>query len=167
MMRLVPALLVIQILALGWLATEMMDLEEQLEDQAERLSAIPSSVSPTPPPPQVSSATPQPTPTTTAPSPSADEIREIVREELDYVLAYLSEVEAAPEKRPALSVEESQERLQATRDNIDAYMQEGRINQADMTSLQQQIATLNPDDRKKALSYLVGAMNSGQLDARM
>ena len=63
--------------------------------------------------------------------------------------------------------EESLEHLHDTKNVIDAYVHQGRISPQAMTSLQQQIAKLNPEQRTQAMRYLVGAMNNGQLDARM
>ncbi len=165
MLRLLLALTVIQILALGLMAAEMMGLHDEvqrLSAQSTAPLALPSAKS------DIASAPPKTTTVVMANEPSLESIRYMVREELAFALADLqqSNSEAAQASR-AMDEEESLDRFHATRDAIDAYVHQGRISPQDMTSLQQQIATLNPEQRTQAMRYLVGAMNSGQMDARM
>ena len=167
MQRLLLVLTVIQMLALGWLAAEMMGVH----DEVQRLSSnppvpLPTSRQPRPESPPATDAPARAT-VTMANDQSLDDIRLIVREELEYALAELDL--GSGQKRhttSALSEEESMDRLYETTLAIDAYAQQGAISEQDMNGLQQQIAKLNPKHRSKALQHLTRAMNSGQLNAR-
>ena len=50
---------------------------------------------------------------------------------------------------------------------IDYFISVGAINEADMRQLQSDIAKLSPSDRRRMLTKLVSALNSGTLDGRM
>ncbi|MEP5764387.1 MAG: hypothetical protein ABJ308_07325 [Halieaceae bacterium] len=167
MMRLLVALAAVQILAIGLLTVEMTGLQDEVQRLSSRAAAAP-------PQPRQSSDVGstnelQGTPTFLMTSDETLEaIRFTVREELESALAALQRPgnEGLAATR-TMNEEESLDRLLATRDTIDLYVQQGQISPQNMTSLQRQIAKLNPGDRSKALSYLVGAMNNGQMDARM
>ncbi len=168
MLRLLVTLTVVQILALGLLAVELMGLQ----DEVQRLSATSSGTVPTmsgpPPGSSTTDGSPEPATILVATEQSLDDIRFVVREELAYALAELAIASGEVTARaPALSEEESLERLYEATSTIDAYTQQGQMSDRDMAGLQQQIAKLNPEHRYKALRYLARAMNSGQLRARL
>ena len=164
MMRLLLPLAITQIIVRAWLAGKMMGLQ----DEVERLS-VSSTTTPLPPRPETRPDTPPPV-TVQAAMPDArtvEEIRLVVREELEFALAGL-EIPASTAPPPAnrLGEEEALDNFYDTTNAIDAYAQQGRISPQDMTRLQQQIARLNPEHRTQAMRHLARTMNSGQLDAR-
>ena len=168
MIRLLVGLTVVQILALGLLATEMMTLQGELQRLSAGSSTAPPTLTRNAPDVRTADDLPETATLVMARDETLAAIRATVREELEYALAGLSrESSAQPAEQAALSEEESLDRFQVTTSTIDAYTQAGRISTQDMTSLQQQIAKLKPEHRTEALRHLFRAMNSGQLDARL
>ncbi|MCA8889973.1 MAG: hypothetical protein KDA46_14155 [Parvularculaceae bacterium] len=96
---------------------------------------------------------------------SPDEIRKIIREELQYAQA--SAVRQAPQK-PAetiTSAEISSIKSAASYD-LGRFISNGRIDETEMASFQAEIAKLPPEQRREMLSKLTKAINAGQIDAQ-
>jgi len=93
-------------------------------------------------------------------------LRQIVREELRAQLdgllapATLAAEEEGPEP---VSEAEYQYRFDAAMQNLDYYLKQGEIPDADMIRLQSEIARLDEDGRRRMLSRLARAMSSGEL----
>jgi len=94
-----------------------------------------------------------------APSLSADDLRQIVREEIAALPAPQMQATAAPRAV-------SERDLDAVRQRIDAFSARGAIEPAEMTDLQATIARLPPDARQEMFSRLTKAMNDGEIDGR-
>jgi hypothetical protein len=100
---------------------------------------------------------------------SPDEIREIVRNEMD-ALAWRI-LESKDEKRPAAtrpapSPGDVAALNAAVAGELSSFIASGRASPIEMQALQQKIARLPPGERDKALKQLTKAINDGRLDAR-
>ena len=94
-------------------------------------------------------------------------LRKIVREELRAQLdeSLPSATQAAEDEGPEpVSAAEYQYRLDAAMENLDYYIVEGEISNADMIKLQSEIALLDEDGRRQMLSLLTRAMSTGELE---
>jgi hypothetical protein len=99
--------------------------------------------------------------------PSENRLREIIGEELASQLDGIAFAGAADESKKVREQGPAYEqRRQSVAQSVDYYVSIGAIGQQDMWRLQQEIAHLNPDDRKVMMSKLVRAMNNGKLDGR-
>lgn len=102
--------------------------------------------------------------------PDEDRIREIIREELALQLSGLSAT-ADDSKAPAVESvytgAEYEYRRESVAQSIDYYVSAGRITETEMADLQQQIASLGPEDRQVMFRQLVRALNNGELDGRL
>ncbi len=96
-------------------------------------------------------------------------LRKIVREELRAQLDELAisapqnSNETVPE---TVSTAEYQFRLEEVSQNLDYYLEQGRISDADMIRLQTEIAQLDAKGRRQMLSQLARAISSGELEGR-
>ena len=101
-------------------------------------------------------------------APPADEarLRAIIREELAAQLEVRSNGIAPP---PAVARDEASDRLQQQRiaQQIEAYQAAGSITEAQMQELQVRIAQLDDASRKRMMSKLIRAMNSGDIKGRL
>lgn len=163
MVRLLVVIALVQLLALALLAMEVRDLHEQVAQLADTPAATAAIVNPA----SQRSAPVAGHETVAVLDPQlVEDIRLVVRDELEFALAGL-ERPAEPPGRAPLSEEESLRGLSQATAAIDVYTQVGQMSPQEMSQLQQQIARLNPEHRQQALQHLVRAMNSGQLDARL
>ena len=110
-------------------------------------------------------------PAVTAGGLTIQQLRDTVREELHRILeesesynfAYSGQSSGAlPDEQPA-----NPELAFSLSQTLEAHIAAGAMSDADMASLQANIARLNPDERTRILRRLVRAMNSGQLTARL
>ena len=102
--------------------------------------------------------------------PNAERIREIIREELALQLSDLSTAASDSEASAVDSVyagAEYEYRRESVVQSIDYYVSAGRITEIEMADLQQQIASLGPEDRREMFRQLVRALNNGELDGRL
>jgi hypothetical protein len=118
---------------------------------------------------EVASATP---PASTAPAGqsclSEAELRRIVREELAPLIAGLAGADGAKSQVAAARSEADNKRqLDLVTQQLDRYIRDGVISDADMASLQIEIGKLDNAGRHEMLSKLVGAINSGTLHGRL
>ena len=102
---------------------------------------------------------------------NADEVRTIVREEINaletWLAASLEGAPAAPRPpQPAADPAETARLSAAVDKDISFYISSGRASAAEMEALHQKIARLPPADRQKALAEINRAINDGRLDAR-
>jgi hypothetical protein len=92
-------------------------------------------------------------------------LRHIIRQELSAQLTANSAISKSGEEdlpRP-VSEAEYQYRLEAALQDLDFYIREGEISDADMARLQGDIAGLDDEGRKQMLSLITQALNSGEL----
>lgn len=92
---------------------------------------------------------------------TAEDIRQIVREELTGLPAQQVQMTASPASRVVSARE-----LNAIRQRIDAFIARGAIESSEMTDLQTTIAQLPTDARREMFSRLTKAMNDGAIDGR-
>lgn len=92
-------------------------------------------------------------------------LRQIIRQELSAQLnAHSAEIESSEEDpQGPVSEAEYQYRLEAALQDLDFYIREGEISDADMARLQGDIAGLDDEGRKQMLSLITQALNSGEL----
>lgn len=160
-MRILVALSVLQIAAIVFLASRVMGPGPGGPDRAAGADPVPTSIS---------AEAANPSPASTEVRPLADErlLRRIVREEL---AAQLS-LRAAPDEDavethdPILEAEQQEQRERVEQD-IAYYIGVGKISDAEMRSLQADISRLDKEGQKQALSRLVQALNSGELEGRL
>ena len=94
-------------------------------------------------------------------------LRKIVREELRAQLGELAisvpqnNNDTVPE---TVSTAEYQFRLDTVSQNLDYYIEQGLISDAEMARLQTEIARLDAKGRRQMLSLLTQALNSGELE---
>lgn len=105
--------------------------------------------------------------------PSLAQIRDVVKSEIT-LLAEQTKASAQSETRQASlaiqnarSPEEIRSIQAAISSELNLYIQDGRAGEIQIASLQSKIAKLPPDQQKQMLGKLVGAINSGQIDARL
>jgi hypothetical protein len=137
-----------------------------LEDELAAARNTPQSA----PPAESSDPLPAGRTITVAGFPDENRLREIIREELALQLSGLSVTADDSEASMVASTytgAEYQYRRESVAQSIDYYVSAGRITEGEMADLQQQIAGLNPDDRREMLGQLVRAMNNGALDGRL
>lgn len=112
----------------------------------------------------VTAPLPQPVPPATA---DEQRLRQIIREEL----AALAIAGTAPAGPMQAAAPRDPERDRAQREYVAAqiahYRSVGRISDAEMQNLQQDIARLGPADRKAMLATLVQAMNAREIQGQM
>jgi len=68
---------------------------------------------------------------------------------------------------PPLEPGELELQLELVHQEIDLYLDQGEISNAEMAVLQSEIARLSPSQRVVAMRRLVAAINSGELDGRL
>ena len=96
---------------------------------------------------------------------SADEVRQIMREEIAALPAAPASIAGAPQKpRPAQAAPHA--RAQVERE-LDAFIARGAIGPADMANLQVKIARLSENDRSAMLSKLAKALSAGDIDGEL
>lgn len=94
-------------------------------------------------------------------------LRNIVREELQ---AQLSELAISEKPVPDNTVSETvsdaeyQYRFEAVAQNLEYFLEKGRISDAEMSSIQADIARLDPEGRRQMMGQLVRAINSGEIE---
>jgi len=97
--------------------------------------------------------------------PDAEQLRAIIAEELQaHADGEAGAAEAAPRSH-APPPDPAQ--LARVEEEIDRHIQAGAISQVDMMRLQASIARLDPAGRKRMLSKLIKAMNTGRLEGRL
>lgn len=105
--------------------------------------------------------------------PSADEIREIVHEELagfaadDPASTYQQTAAGPPGSSDASPYKDNPIFKETVRQDLENYIRVGEMTEGEMADLQQKIARLPADQRREMLSRLTKALNSGELDARL
>ena len=99
-----------------------------------------------------------------------ERLRRIIRQELSAQLQTQQQPGELPDpsiaRAPADQADYEYQRDQVVR-QIDYYRSIGSISQAQMQSLQSDIAYLDPQDRQRMLNRLVQAMNSGEIDGNL
>lgn len=108
-------------------------------------------------------------PTPAANSASPDEIRAIVRNEMDALAWRILNNQESPRPapiRPAPKPSDVAALNAAIASELNSFLANGRATPGEMHALQQKIARLPPGEREKALGELTKAMNDGRLDAR-
>ena len=107
--------------------------------------------------------------------PSAGEIRSIIREELagidrqapaDLALSEASNKSIAARANGPSAEEVARLQMDVQRD-LDFYVGQGAMSDAQMAQLQQKIARLPAEERREALTKLTKLLNSGDFDARL
>jgi hypothetical protein len=161
-LKILTALVVVQLAVLLALFARVI----LLEDEVTAARSTPQSA----PPAESSDPLPADRTITVAGFPDENRLREIIREELALQLSGLSATADADEASAVESVytgAEYEYRRESVAQSIDYYVSAGRITEVEMADLQQQIAGLNPDDRREMLGQLVRALNNGALDGRL
>jgi len=164
-MKLLVALAVIQTAALAFLGFQILGIDERADEIAGTAAAMRAE------PAQSAglAAVSRPADPFGARGATADEIRQIVREEIAALRdANPAAAYAATDDPPDVVVEADAQRLrESVRQDLDAYMRRGKIGEAEMADLQMKIAGLPAEQRREMLRELTKAMNSGGLDARL
>lgn len=162
-MKTLIALGIIQLAAIFWLFTKIVDLDHRLDH---------------------ASATPQPSAFTKQAGPAAntdnsadvrssideDRLRQIIREELivQFENHALSQPQASRSAAAApLDPAEMAERREQLSQQLQYYVSVGRISDAEMQRLQIDIAKLDAKGRTEMLSELTRALNSGRLEGQL
>lgn len=99
-----------------------------------------------------------------------DRLRYIIREELALALEDVRAVAGnanASSAQPLQSGADYERRRKDVAQSVDYYVSVGRITAPEMSRLQQDIAQLNPADRRAMMSAIVRAMNNGRLDGQL
>lgn len=96
--------------------------------------------------------------------PGADEIRQIIREEIASLPA--ARAVAGPAERPRPAKPAPYARAQVERE-LDAFIARGVIGPADMAGLQVKIARLPESERSAMLSKLAKALSAGDVDGEL
>ena len=97
-----------------------------------------------------------------APQVRDSHIRELIRSEI--AVAKSPAQNATP--APARDVQSELRQRETVAQQIEMYRGIGAIDDAQMTELQEQIATLDDDGRKQVMSKLMRAMNAGEIKGR-
>jgi len=101
---------------------------------------------------------------------SEKRLRQIVREEVSSQFrefgASLTHPSIIEEPDP-VSATEYQFRYESAMQELDYFLKQGEISDADMAKLQTDIAKLGPDGRTQMLRRLTQALNSGELRGRL
>lgn len=157
-MKFLTALVALQTILIAGLFWKVMTPEQALVQS--KPQSQPSLSSPTPGE-AVQAAQPQ------GKSPNEQAIRRIIREELAAHLELLESIQGdnrpTPKEDP-VSPAEYQQRLDLANQQLEYYIQQGVISNAEMANLQMNIARLDPESRKNLLNLLSQAINSGDLD---
>lgn len=93
-------------------------------------------------------------------------LRRVVREELRAQLDRAPSVQvqsSGGQIADTVSEEEYQYRLDASLQNLDYYIKQGEISDAEMAELQAGMAALNQEGRRQMLSLISKALSSGEL----
>lgn len=101
-----------------------------------------------------------------AASVTAEEVRQILREEIAALDKPVRAAAAAP-ARPQQTTEEIKTATTAVDHDINYFRSRGAINEREMATLQAKIAKLPLAERRAALSSLTIAMNKGEIDGWM
>jgi len=99
-----------------------------------------------------------------------DRLREIIREELGLALEDVRSVSSSANTSPARPLQSGpdyESRRDAVAQSVDYYVSIGQITEREMSRLQQDIAQLNPTDRRAMMVALVRAINTGRLDGQL
>lgn len=156
-MKILTALVIVQLLAIGFLTAKVIGLEQQFK--ANNTAVVE----------QTQSIDPEDSPViVTSPGGGITEsqVRRVIREELAAIDRPSPTVEQA-EERQALTGYELERQFDLVMETLDYHIQEGRISEVDMANLQLEIAKLDKDRRHQAFSALVKAMNTGDLEAEL
>lgn len=163
-MRTLLALSVFQALLLALIGLRVLAVDSRTDELSEKIASI-SAGAPAPGPSRTAAFSEAPAQA----GPGADEIRQIIREEIaalspqDGEPAPARRAEPAPRNYSSADVQFMKEQI---RQDIADYSRQGSMGEAEMADLQLKIARLPPDERKEMMSQLVRAVNSGELDAR-
>ncbi len=101
-----------------------------------------------------------------------EQIQKVLRAELTRFKASLPAVSDGRDSSPPVQSNQAdlldqQLQFELVNQELDFYIQQGMISEQDMSNLQYEIAKLNPEGKKQAMSRLVRAINSGELDGRL
>ena len=100
---------------------------------------------------------------------SEKRLRQIVREEVSSQIREYGASLAQPsimEEPDPVSAAEYQYRYKLAMQELDYYLKQGEISDADMANLQLEISRLDPERRTQMLFQLTEAINSGELRGR-
>lgn len=99
-----------------------------------------------------------------------DRLREIIREEFAIALEDVRTVAGNTNASPAQPLQSGPDYERSRKDvaqSVDYYVSVGRITEREMSRLQQDIAKLNPADRRAMMGAIVRAMNNGRLEGQL
>ena len=167
-LTILTALVVVQIVAIAFLFARVVSMDEsisamitagQAEPAEEETSAAPTG-------PRVVDSN------QAADVLTAEQARKIVREELRAqigALAYSAGAAGADLTAPPDPYDEIdyQQQYELVDQELDFFINQGTISDADMAALQLEIAKLDPEGREEMLRRIVKALNSGELDGRL
>jgi len=164
--------LVVQTVLMGIVLAKVIGIEERTATAVP--SASTAALSGTPTTAQPKSRSPDP-----APYLSEEQLRRIVRQELSDQLDRLRRDETTlagtvdsrhntsiPGLSPTAAVPRDPTAIEAVSHRIDYFISLGSISHTEMADLQAEIAGLGDEDRKRMLTKLARAMNTGQLKGR-
>ena len=163
-MKTITVIGIIQLVLILILLIKVAELDQQLSSNLASTNLAASA--------QATTTNPMPVPSTNAPEIQEEKIlRKLIREELRAQLnEHMNEhtkptPQIADDNAPeAVSDAEYQYRLVAVSQTLDYYLEQGRISDAEMSSLQSEIARLDPEGRSQLLSQIARAINSGKLE---
>lgn len=155
-MRLLIALSIVQAVLLGIIGVRVMVIDARTDR-----TAAADTVAATPPP----RADRQPANAFAASTLTADEVRQIIREEIAGIGAPAVANHAAPVNKsanayagtPSVDLRNSVQR------DLNLYVGRGRVGEAEMIDLQTKIAALPPAERRDMMIKLTKLLNDGQL----
>lgn len=155
MTKLLIGLSVVQLIVLGFLAMKVGDLQARV-GSAEAEPSAPAAQS------QIAAASPA----STVAALGADDIRQIIREELANAPATADLPQrqaAAPSAAPPADRAPDPVVSRAVRADVQSYLARGRISRSEMAALQLKMATLPSAERTQILREMTKAMNDGRL----
>lgn len=161
--KVITAVAALQLLVSLLLVVGVLDLQTRVDALADLVSLraradarAPSASRPSTPLPSADAA----------PVMTPEMVRSLVRETVRETVAV--DGTPAPAREPeTVPADVSARRLQAAQETLDVLISQGRMSELDMARLEAQIAGLNPADQRAVLIRLTGAINTGELDARL
>lgn len=156
-MRLLIALSIVQAVLLGIIGVRVMVIDARTDKIAAAGTAAAAPLQP--------AAHRQPAKPFAASSLTADEVRQIIREEIAGISAPAAASHAAPVNKsanayagtPSVDLRNSVQR------DLNLYVGRGRVGEAEMVDLQTKIAALPPAERRDMMIKLTKLLNDGQL----
>lgn len=161
------ALATMQTLVLFFLCVRVLEIDTQTDELAADFAYARATVSSTD---MVSSEAPA---GLVRAGPSLAQIRAVVKQEVTLAVNDIAVPKMTETRQASLEIQNarSPEENDAIKANIsrelNLYIQSGSAGEMQIASLQSKIAKLPPAEQRKMLGKLVGAINSGDLDARL